>query len=178
MKEKLHDHHLEDIIIPKTGVGCRRPTPGFGYLEALTSGNVDVVYGDIKRIAVDGCVDSNDVKHQVEVLICATGFDTSYVPRFPIIGEDGKNLQDQWAEEAKAYLALAATGFPNYLIFYGPSNPFASGPFLSTIGKYIRSWDLSRPSNLTKRNQRLKRTICSHSATGGKQRTYIRSLLK
>ena len=76
---------------------------------------------------------SSGTFHPLDVLICATGFDTSYIPRFTLLGHNGINLADEWSTCPRAYLAIAAAGFPNYLIFYGPSNPFASGPFLSTI---------------------------------------------
>ena len=136
MREKLQNPALENIIIPSTGVGCRRPTPGINYLETLTAKNVTVVHGDITQITADGCISSSDsggTLHPLDVLICATGFDTSYVPRFPLIGQQGISLAEQWATHPRAYLAVAAAHFPNYLIFYGPGNPFASGPFLATI---------------------------------------------
>lgn len=51
----------------------------------------------------------------MDVLICATGFDTTFKPRFPLIGPKGNNLQDDWAEEPKSYLGLAAADMPNYM---------------------------------------------------------------
>ena len=133
MKKKLQNPKLENIIIPKTGVGCRRPTPGVNYLESLSAGNVTVVHGDIAQVKPDGCVSSSGTFHPLDVLICATGFDTSYIPSFSLLGQNGINLADEWSVYPRAYLAIAAAGFPNYLIFYGPGNTFASGPFLSTI---------------------------------------------
>ena len=134
MREKLRNPKLEDLLIPKWAVGCRRPTPGLRYLECLTSDNVNVVHGSIDQIIPSGCV-SNGIVHDLDVLICATGFDTSYKPRFPIIGFDGVNLQQEWKNDPKAYMAIATSHMPNYFIFYGPNNPFASGPFLASIGK-------------------------------------------
>lgn len=133
MKRRLQSPSLEAIIIPTTGVGCRRPTPGIHYLESLTAPNVTVVHGPISKIVPSGCVSQNGALHALDILICATGFNTSYVPRFPLLGHSGTNLQDQWAAKPAAYLATAAADFPNYLIFYGPGNPWASGSFLSMI---------------------------------------------
>ena len=133
MKAKLQSPELEGIIIPRTGVGCRRPTPGINYLENLTADNVSIVYGEIAKVTPNGCISNSGKEHPLDVLICATGFDTSYIPRFQIIGQGGVRLAEEWATQPRAYLAIAAPKFPNYLIFYGPNNPFASGPFLSTI---------------------------------------------
>ena len=133
MRAKIQNPDLEAIIIPQTGVGCRRPTPGINYLENLAADNVRVVSGEIAKVTPDGCISNSGEEHVLDVLICATGFDTSYIPAFQLIGQDGAKLAEEWATRPQAYLAIAASKFPNYLIFYGPNNPFASGPFLSTI---------------------------------------------
>ena len=51
---------------------------------------------------------------ECEAIICATGFDTSFRPFFPVIGPNGKDLRDLWADEPRSYLSVAAAGFPNY----------------------------------------------------------------
>jgi len=134
MKAKLQNETLERLVIPKWGIGCRRLTPGVNYLDTLVSEKVSVVYGDIQRITEQGCV-CDDKEYPVDVLICATGFDTSFRPRFPIIGLGGKNLADVWADEPKSYLGLAAPGFPNYFMFIGPNSPIGNGPVLPGVGK-------------------------------------------
>jgi hypothetical protein len=133
MKEKLHNQYLEERLIPQWAVGCRRLTPGVGYLESLGKENVTVVYGEINSVTEKGCLCDNGTEYPVDVLICATGFDTTFKPRFPLIGPDGNNLQDEWREEAQSYLGVAAAGFPNYLIFLGPNSPIGNGPVLSAI---------------------------------------------
>jgi cyclohexanone monooxygenase len=95
MKSKLHDQKLEEVLIPNWSVGCRRITPGLDYLESLAEPNVEVVYGEIGRVTEKGCV-VDEVEHEVDVLICATGFDTTFKPRFPLIGANGKALSDVW----------------------------------------------------------------------------------
>ena len=135
MQEKLHNPYLEERLIPNWHIGCRRLTPGVGYLEALGKENVEVVYGEITHITERGCVCGNGNEYPVDILICATGFDTSFKPRFPVVAPNGKNLQDVWKEEAQSYLGVAAAEFPNYLIFLGPNCPVGNGPVLSAIGK-------------------------------------------
>lgn len=51
---------------------------------------------------------------EYDVIVAATGFDTTYVPRYPVIGQHGVNLQDQWREHPKTYLGLAQDGFPSW----------------------------------------------------------------
>ncbi|KAI9371751.1 hypothetical protein BJX61DRAFT_548104 [Aspergillus egyptiacus] len=133
MKEKLRNADLENVLIPEWSVGCRRITPGVGYLESLSHAKVQVVYGNINEITERGCICDDGKEYPVEVLICATGFDTSFRPRFPIIGPKGRNLQDEWKDEPHSYFGIAAAGIPNYLTFLGPNSPIGNGPVLSAI---------------------------------------------
>ncbi|KAF2653519.1 FAD/NAD(P)-binding domain-containing protein [Lophiostoma macrostomum CBS 122681] len=133
MHDKLQNEYLEERLIPNWHVGCRRLTPGVGYLESLGKDNVEVVYGEINEITERGCKCDNGNEYPVDVLICATGFNTSFKPRFPVVGPSGQNLQDIWKDEATSYFGLAAADFPNYLIFLGPNCPIGNGPVLSAI---------------------------------------------
>lgn len=135
MKEKLNNKYLEEKLIPDWSAGCRRLTPGVNYLESLTKPNVTVVYGEINEVTENGPLCDNGEEYPVDVLICATGFDTTFKPRFPLIAPSGENLQDAWAAPhvPESYLGLAAAGFPNYLIFLGPNCPIGNGPVLSAI---------------------------------------------
>ncbi|KAF1990549.1 FAD/NAD(P)-binding domain-containing protein [Aulographum hederae CBS 113979] len=133
MKEKLKNDFLEQKLIPEWAVGCRRLTPGVGYLESLGKPNVNVVYGEINKVTEKGCVCDDGKEYPIDVLICATGFDTSFKPRFPVINGEGKNLQDEWALNAESYMGVAASGFPNYMIFLGPNCPIGNGPVLCAI---------------------------------------------
>lgn len=138
MKSKLNDPGIEDILIPTTGVGCRRPTPGINYLSAITAPNVTIAFGPIAKITAHGVISASDpdCHHELDILICATGFNTTYTPRFPILNAGGLNLQDKWSPKRgrpAAYFATAAPDYPNYMMFFGPGNPWASGSFLAMI---------------------------------------------
>ncbi|GAB1310989.1 Sterigmatocystin biosynthesis monooxygenase stcW [Madurella fahalii] len=129
-------------LIPDFALGCRRMTPGQGYLLALTKPNVEVRRSEIKRFVPEGIeLDSGEIL-KVDAIICATGFETSFRPRFPIIGRDG-NLQDRWAKEVpKAYMSCAVAGLPNYFTFLGPNAPIGHGSVFTLtehIAKYIAS---------------------------------------
>jgi cation diffusion facilitator CzcD-associated flavoprotein CzcO len=109
-----NDPRLCKALIPTFPVGCRRLTPGPGYLESLTKENVRVVTDNIVKIVPTGLEISTGEIIEVDALICATGFDLSFRPRFPLIGRKG-NLQDLWTENLpRAYMSCAVPDFPNY----------------------------------------------------------------
>lgn len=126
---------LVDKIIPKTfSPGCRRPTPAPGYLQALVAPNMTTFTDPIGRITPTGFIDHQGTAYEVDVIICATGFDTSWVPRFPFIAH-GKDLRDIWSGEegVTSYLSLGVPNFPNHFSFCGPYGPLGHGSFMPLI---------------------------------------------
>ena len=74
MKRRLkNDPRLVNAIIPKDfNVGCRRPTPGNGYLEALLEDNVTVYTEMFQRFTEKGFIDAEGQEVEVDVVVCAT----------------------------------------------------------------------------------------------------------
>ncbi|KAL0935781.1 monooxygenase [Colletotrichum truncatum] len=162
MREALNgDKHLCDAIIPKFPLGCRRLTPAISYLDSLQKPNVRVVTDPIKEITAEGLLPTMGETIKVDAIVCATGFDVSFCPRFPIIGRNG-NLQDIWTHNLpKSYMSCAVPDFPNYFTFLGPSAPIGHGSVF-TITEHIAKY-LTR---IIKKCQmeKIKAVVPSHSA--------------
>jgi cation diffusion facilitator CzcD-associated flavoprotein CzcO len=124
MKKKLGPAGFDGLLILKYSVGCRRPTPEIGYLEALTADYTLVVFGEIKDVEDNCVIDHKGKRHCIDILVCATGFDTPYVSRFLLLREKKRNVQDLWANphQTKPYLATTIPNFSNYFTFFGPTN--------------------------------------------------------
>ena len=103
--------------------------------QALGKANVKVVHQELAEVTKTGCRWENGDEIVFDVLICATGFDTSYRPRFPIIGLEDLNLQDAWASKPSSYLGIATTGFPNFFLLLGPYSPIGNGPLHRALGQ-------------------------------------------
>lgn len=118
----------------------RACSPGNGYLEAIIQDNVTVFHqGGLDKVTEKGFIDPEGNEHEVDVLICATGFNTSWVPRFPIIAR-GINLQDLYSDKPIGYIGVAAPKMPNYFTFYGPYGPLGQGsamPMIDLFANYI-----------------------------------------
>jgi cation diffusion facilitator CzcD-associated flavoprotein CzcO len=106
-------------LVPDWDLGCRRLTPGHGYLEAMTKENLDLVIGDIEKVTSKGVLMSDGQEYELDALICATGFDVSFRPRWLQVGRDNRSLPDQWSEDPQGYFSLCVSGQPNYFIFNG-----------------------------------------------------------
>lgn len=75
--------------------------------------------------------------------MCATGFDVSYRPRYPIVGRNKANLGEMWAKEPRAYLSLACENMPNYFMFTGPNALIGHGSLMESLGwsaEYMIKW--------------------------------------
>jgi cation diffusion facilitator CzcD-associated flavoprotein CzcO len=97
-------------------VGCRRLTPGKGYLDALIKPNVEVIGSGISKVVPEGVIIGEGHLVRLDALIMATGFDTTYRPRFDLVGRNGVNLVDAWGETdaVEAYMGITIPTHPNY----------------------------------------------------------------
>lgn len=126
---------LFDTIVPTTfAPGCRRLTPGRGYLEALTAPNVEVVSRpeSLASVTEDGrgvrLAPSGRVVGPLDALVCATGFRTSAPPNFEVVGRGGLTLRERWSRpHPESYLSVMVDGFPNYLMMFGPNSAIGFG---------------------------------------------------
>lgn len=115
MRKKLGgDEELAKKLTPEYEVGCRRATPGPGYLEAFTRDDCSLVTESIKAIEKTGIRTADGQLHEFDAIVCATGFNVSHRPPWPLIGRGGLTLSDAWAEEPYSYLSLCASKFPNF----------------------------------------------------------------
>ncbi|KAF2208808.1 hypothetical protein CERZMDRAFT_48524 [Cercospora zeae-maydis SCOH1-5] len=150
MKEKLgNDEVLAGKLTPDYEVGCRRATPGPGYLESFKRDNVSLITERIEKITPAGIVvrkpTGEEQVHEMDAIICATGFDVSHRPPFPLIGRNGVSLADYWSVEPMSYLSLCASGFPNFFTFSGPNAPVGHGSLMAGLGwsaDYMCQWAL------------------------------------
>lgn len=136
MKARLASRpDIAENLIPDFPVSCRRLTPGLGYLEALTAPNSQFIPAEIKRMTEDGIETVDGTHRSYDVVIAATGFDTSFKPRFPILGQGGVNLQDLWSDYPQTYLGLCQDRFPNWFQVGGPNTGIAVGLLIPMLEK-------------------------------------------
>jgi cation diffusion facilitator CzcD-associated flavoprotein CzcO len=129
-----------DWLKPNFSPGCRRLTPGPGFLEALVEDNVNFIRDRIVKIEPKGIVTEDGKLHEIDVLVCATGFYASAAPPFRTAGKNGYTLQEHWHTRAKNYLSLATDQFPNHFFMLGPNGAIGEGSLtmmIETTGSYI-----------------------------------------
>lgn len=144
MASKLnHDPDLCSKLIPKWELGCRRITPGPGYLESFLRPNCHLTNSAITHVS-DHAVHTADGKaYDCDVLVCATGFDVSHRPRYPVVGLDGVDLAEKWKDDPESYISVAAPDVPNYFMMMGPNCLGGHGSLVESLnwtGDYFCKW--------------------------------------
>jgi cation diffusion facilitator CzcD-associated flavoprotein CzcO len=116
------------------GANISSSTPGPGYLEAICEPNVEFINTEIQRVHPTGIETADGKIRPVDAIITATGFDTSYVPRFPVTGRGGVSLAQVWEDPfPEAYCSVFAAQMPNYMIYLGPNGAPPSGSTILAI---------------------------------------------
>ncbi|UPX09319.1 uncharacterized protein EKO05_0000010 [Ascochyta rabiei] len=145
MRELIRDPELQQKLIPEFEVGCRRINPSAPYLSALQEQNVQPIFDPILCIkptgvvtvgTSDGASETSNTLHEADVLIAATGFDTSFRPRIPVVGRNGVDLRQLWESDPVSYMGTGVAGFPNYLSFLGPNTPISNGGLMGMSKEY------------------------------------------
>jgi 4-hydroxyacetophenone monooxygenase len=99
------------------------------WYRMLTRPNVDLVTSRIDHIERDAVVTTDGVRHDVDVLVMATGFQARrMLTPMHVEGRNGRSIRDEWGEDdPRAYLGITVPGFPNFFLIYGPNTNLAHG---------------------------------------------------
>jgi cyclohexanone monooxygenase len=130
--EIVKDPETRRLLTP-TDLYARRPLCDSGFYETFNRPNVSLVNvkeNPISHVTAEGIVTADGTLHELDVLICATGFDAvdgNYV-KVDIRGRRGETLKEHWADGPTSYLGMATNGFPNMFMILGPNGPFTNLP--------------------------------------------------
>lgn len=140
----IHDPALRAKLHPDYEPLCRRLVMSVPFFEAVQRPNVSVITDKIERIVPEGVVTADGTVHQLDVLVCATGFDShAFLRPIEVMGRDGVKLSDAWADGPRAYRAVGLAGFPNLFLLIGPNSPIGNNSLISiaeTQVKFAMNW--------------------------------------
>jgi cation diffusion facilitator CzcD-associated flavoprotein CzcO len=129
----VHDPVTAERLIPKDHpFGGKRPPFVNGYFEAFNDPKVSLVdlrETPIVRVTETG-IETTDGVREFDIIVWATGFDfgTGALSRMGIVGRDGLELNDHWADGPTTFLGLQTRGFPNLFFPGGPHAAAGNNP--------------------------------------------------
>jgi len=138
----VEDPATADALKPWYMFMCKRPCFHNDYLPTFNRPNVHLVdtHGKgITQITEDGPVFDGKV-YPLDLLIYATGFEVQKTGTWnQIVGQDGVDLQDKYAEGIRTLLGIHTAGFPNLFVMggYQASFQFNLTDLLQVQGDHI-----------------------------------------
>ncbi|GAB2993851.1 NAD(P)/FAD-dependent oxidoreductase [Amycolatopsis acidiphila] len=121
LRRQVPDARLRARLIPDYRVGCKRVLFSNDWFPALAQPNVEVVTDRITGITPAG-VRTEAGEHEADVIVFGTGFKaTEFLAPMHIRGAGGRELSQEWAGGAHAYLGISVPDFPNMFLIYGPN---------------------------------------------------------
>jgi cation diffusion facilitator CzcD-associated flavoprotein CzcO len=134
LRHQVKDPSLRARLVPDYPVGCKRLLFSNDWYPALTQPNVDVVTGGVAEVTADSVRTTDGTEHPADVIVYGTGFlATEFLAPMRIVGRDGRDLHEEWAAGAHAYLGMTVPGFPNFAMVYGPNTNLGGSSILSMI---------------------------------------------
>jgi 4-hydroxyacetophenone monooxygenase len=138
VREQLEAHIFKELGGNRELIGKSTPNyPPYGkrmlrdnhWYRMLTRPNVDLVTSRIDHIERDAVVTTDGVRHDVDVLVMATGFQAQrMLTPMHVEGRNGRTIRNEWGEDdPRAYLGITVPGFPNFFLIYGPNTNLAHG---------------------------------------------------
>jgi cyclohexanone monooxygenase len=146
-RARLQDPTLHEKLAPTKPIhpfGTKRPSLEQNFYDVFNQSNVELV--DLREEAIEEITEvgvrTSDGRYDLDVLVLATGFDTTTggFAQIDLRGVDGRTLQESWANGVKTHLGYSVPGFPNMLMLYGPQSPtaFCNGPTCAEVqGEWV-----------------------------------------
>ncbi|MFC5507789.1 flavin-containing monooxygenase [Bosea massiliensis] len=114
---------LLEKLTPNYPPGAKRMLRDNGvWTAALKRPHAQLITEPLARIEGDAIVTADGERHEVDVIVFATGFLASdYLHPMKVIGREGRDLHEWWAGDCRAYLGVVIPGFPNLFMSCGPN---------------------------------------------------------
>lgn len=141
LRQVVADPATAEQLMPDFNLGCKRLIVGTDYYETYNRDNVSLVSvkdSPIERIDPDALV-VNGVRHEVDMIVLATGFDAISGPimAIDIKGKHAVSIREKWRDGPRCYLGLMPEGFPNMFTITGPGSPSILSNVIKSIEQHV-----------------------------------------
>lgn len=122
LNRTVRDPELRRVLVPDYPVGAKRILISDDYYQTLNLPQVRVVTDGVARLSEGAVVTRTGEQLAVDAVIFATGFRTNpFLAGLHIRGLDGRLLEHDWKDGARAYYGITVPGYPNLCLLYGPN---------------------------------------------------------
>jgi cation diffusion facilitator CzcD-associated flavoprotein CzcO len=143
IRKGIADPALREKVTPDYAIGCKRILISNRYYPAIAAPNTELITEGIREITPTGVITADGVEREVDVLIVATGFETTDIPlSHHIRGIGGELMSDRFKRTGTAaFKGSTVPGFPNLFFIIGPNTGLGHSSMVFIIEsqvKYLR----------------------------------------
>jgi cation diffusion facilitator CzcD-associated flavoprotein CzcO len=139
MERQVPDPALRRACEPDYVMGCKRILFSNDWYPTLARPDVELVTEAVAEITERGVRTESGRRHELDVLIYGTGFDTThFLMPMVVEGMGGHRLDERWRHGASAYLGVTVPGFPNLFLLYGPNTNLGSNSIIFMLESQFR----------------------------------------
>lgn len=156
LRQQVRDRELRQKLTPTHPLGCKRIIVEREYYKTIQRENVELVTDQIVQITPTGIVTADDTAHEVDVIVYASGFDTSeFLQAIEVTGQQGLDLKEWINEHKLSYLGMVTPHFPGLLTVHNYHSFTASGSNIFMAEAQSRAaarairWCLDQETNCT-----------------------------
>lgn len=122
LQGQVADPGLRTALVPDYPLGCKRIIYANDYYPTFAQGRAELVTTGIERITATGIRCTDGSEREIDVLVCATGFETVHLLQsVRITGRGGQSLEHAWRDGPEAWHGISVAGFPNLFLMLGPN---------------------------------------------------------
>lgn len=124
LREQVADPALRASLTPDYTIGCKRIILSNTLYPTLCRDHVTLhdKHDNIRRLDAGGIHTAQGTHVPLDVIVWATGYDaTDGAISYPVVGDHGRSLQEDWDPFPRAYLGTAVPHFPNFFLVTGPN---------------------------------------------------------
>ena len=141
----IRDPELQRRMTPPYPPACKRLVIAQDFYPAIQKDNVEIISDDIDRIVAQGIRLKNGRLVELDVLVYSTGF-WPYKISVDIVGNNGLQLKQRFADSPLTYRTVGVPGFPNFFTLFGPYSPIGNNSIIENselqIGYVMRCLEL------------------------------------
>jgi cation diffusion facilitator CzcD-associated flavoprotein CzcO len=127
LEKSIKDPELRAKLTPDYKFGCKRVIMNSTFYPAIQKPNAHLVTDGIERIEKDGVVTRDGKKHEIDILVLATGFDpAAFMRPMEFKGRNGLTIDKVWEKKLSAYKSMFVPDFPNFVLMLGPNSPIGN----------------------------------------------------
>jgi len=121
LHDQVSDPELRAKLTPDYPVGCKRILICDDFYPTLQLPHVSLETDPIARVTPEGVEMKSGTHHAFDILVFATGFNTSDWRWSVDVQGPNETLNEAWSGGAEAHRGVTVAGFPNFFVLYGPN---------------------------------------------------------